>query len=36
MEFKNHDLTESCDCPGIRYEETPLKDEDLMFIIEVS
>jgi 6-oxo-cyclohex-1-ene-carbonyl-CoA hydrolase len=26
MEFKNHDLTESCDCPGIRYEETPLRD----------
>ncbi len=26
MEFKNHNLTESCECPGIRYEETPLKD----------
>ena len=26
MEFKNHDLTESREYPGIRYEEVPLKD----------
>ncbi len=26
MEFKNHDLTKSCECSGIHYEEIPLKD----------
>ena len=26
MLFKNHDLTESCESPGVLYEETPLKD----------